>query len=118
MKIIFKIEEYLPETKQVVIRFCRQNSPKPITEYPAKVYSTEIYDTSFDSQNLIESIANTGYSKVLKQEDEENILSENLPHEIPNSANLEDYVGKVISVDSERCTTKSISRKLKRIEIE
>ena len=60
MKIIFKIEEYLPETEQVVIRFCRQNSPKPITEYPAKVYSTEIYDISFDSQNLIESIANTG----------------------------------------------------------
>ena len=118
MKIIFKIEEYLSETEQVVIRFCRQNSPKPITEYPAKAYSTEIYDTSFDSQNLIESIAKNGYKNVLRQESEENILPENLPHEIPNSVNLKDYVGKVICVDSENCTTKSISRKLKRIEIE
>ena len=118
MKIIFKIEEYLPETKQVVIRFCRQNSPKPITEYPAKVYSTEIYDTSFDSQNLIESIANTGYSKVLKQEDEENILSENLPHEIPNSANLEDYVGKVICEDGENAKQMMRSRRMRKVEIE
>ena len=35
MKMIFKIEEYLPDTKQVVIRYCRQNAPKPISEYPA-----------------------------------------------------------------------------------
>ena len=38
MKVIFKIEEYYPDTKQVVIRYCRQNAPKPITEYPAKLY--------------------------------------------------------------------------------
>lgn len=118
MKILFKIEEYLSETKQVLIRFCRQNSPKPITEYPAKLSSTEIYDTSFDSQNLIESIAKNGYERVLRQESQENFLPENLPHEIPNSVNFEDYVGKVICVDSENCTTRTISRKLKRIEIE
>ena len=47
MKMIFKIEEYLPDTKQVVIRYCRQNAPKPISEYPAKAVSTENYDTSF-----------------------------------------------------------------------
>ena len=56
MKMLFKIEEYLPETKQVVIRYCRKNSPKPITEYPAKAVSTQNYDVSFDSQNLVESI--------------------------------------------------------------
>ena len=65
MKMIFKIEEYLPETKQVVIRYCRQNSPKPISEYPAKAVSTEIYDVSFDSRNLVESISQYGYDKVL-----------------------------------------------------
>ena len=67
MKMIFKIEEYLPETKQVVIRYCRKNSPKPITEYPAKAVSTHNYDVSFDSQNLVESIAQYGYEKVLRQ---------------------------------------------------
>ena len=54
MKMLFKIEEYLPEMEQVVIRYCRKNSPKPITEYPAKAVSTHNYDVSFDSQNLVE----------------------------------------------------------------
>lgn len=118
MKIIFKIEEYFPDTKQVVIRFCRQNSPKPITEYPAKVYSTEIYDTSFDSRNLVESIAQYGYSKVLTQEDNEITLLENMPTKIPDSLDIMDYVGKIICVDSENAKEILRSRKMKRVDIE
>ena len=77
MKMIFKIEEYFPDTKQFVIRYCRKNSPKPITDYPAKCISTEVCDTSFDSRNLIESIAQYGYNKILAQEEKEETLSEN-----------------------------------------
>ncbi len=118
MKMIFKIEEYLPETKQVVIRYCRQNSPKPISEYPAKAVSTEIYDVSFDSRNLVESISQYGYDKVLLQEEEEITLPENLPQEIPNSVDIADYVGKVICVDSKNAREIERSRKMKRIDIE
>ena len=118
MKMIFKIEEYLPETKQVVIRYCRQNSPKPISEYPAQAVSTEIYDVSFDSRNLVESISQYGYDKVLEQEEEEITLPENLPQEIPNSVNIADYVGKVICVDSKNAREIERSRKMKRIDIE
>ena len=118
MKMIFKIEEYLPETKQVVIRYCRQNSPKPISDYPAKAVSTEIYDVSFDSRNLVESISQYGYDKVLLQEEEEITLPENLPQEIPNSVDIADYVGKVICVDSKNAVEMERSRKMKRIEIE
>lgn len=118
MKMIFKIEEYLPETKQVVIRYCRQNSPKPISEYPAKAVSTEIYDVSFDSRNLVESISQYGYDKVLLQEEEEITLPENLPQEIPNSVDIADYVGKVICVDSKNAREMERSRKMKRIDIE
>ena len=118
MKMIFKIEEYLPETKQVVIRYCRQNSPKPISEYPAKAVSTEIYDVSFDSRNLVESISQYGYDKVLIQEEEEITLPENLPQEIPNSVDIADYVGKVICVDSKNAVEMERSRKMKRIDIE
>ena len=118
MKMIFKIEEYLPETKQVVIRYCRQNSPKPISEYPAKAVSTEIYDVSFDSRNLVESISQYGYDKVLEQEEEEITLPENLPQEIPNSVDIADYVGKVICVDSKNAREIERSRKMKRIDIE
>ena len=118
MKMIFKIEEYLPETKQVVIRYCRKNSPKPISEYPAKAVSTEIYDVSFDNRNLVESISQYGYDKVLAQEEEEITLPENLPQEIPNSVDIADYVGKVICVDSKNAREVERSRKMKRIDIE
>ena len=118
MKMIFKIEEYLPETKQVVIRYCRKNSPKPITEYPAKAVSTKKYDTSFDSQNLVESIAQYGYKKVFNQEDKEDTLPENLPDKIPDSLNIVDYVGKIICVEAKDAEEKMRSRKMRRIDIE
>lgn len=118
MKMIFKIEEYLPDTKQVVIRYCRQNAPKPISEYPAKAVSTENYDTSFDSRNLIESIAQYGYNKVLAQEEKEATLSENMSIEIPNSLNIADYVGKVVCVEDRYATEKMRSRKMRRVDIE
>ena len=35
MKAIFKIEEYLPETHQIVVRFARLHAPKLIDEYRA-----------------------------------------------------------------------------------
>ena len=118
MKMIFKIEEYLPDSKQVVIRYCRQNAPKPISEYPAKAVSTENYDTSFDSRNLIESIAQYGYNKILAQEEKEETLSENMPVDIPNSLNIADYVGKVISVEDRYATEKMRTRKMRRVDIE
>ena len=118
MKMIFKIEEYLPDTKQVVIRYCRKNSPKPITEYPAKCVSTQNYDTSFDSQNLVESIAQYGYKKVFTQEDKENTLPENTPTDIPNSLNIEDYVGKIICVEAKDAQEMMRSRKMRRVNIE
>jgi len=118
MKMIFKIEEYLPDTKQVVIRYCRKNSPKPITEYPAKSVSTQNYDTSFDSQNLVESIAQYGYKKVFTQEDKENTLPENTPVDIPNSLDIEDYVGKIICVEAKDAQEMMRSRKMRRVNIE
>ena len=118
MKTIFKIEEYYPEDNQVVIRYCRQHSPKPISEYPAKCVSTEKYDVSFDSQNLVESIAQYGYRKVLTQEDDEETLPENVPEDIPNSLDIADYVGKVFCVEGKNATEKIRSRKMRKVDIE
>ena len=118
MKMLFKIEEYLPETKQVVIRYCRKNSPKPITEYPAKAVSTHNYDASFDSQNLVESIAQYGYEKDFKQEDKEDMLPENVPVETPDSLDIVDYVGKIICVEGKNAKEMERSRKMRRVDIE
>ena len=35
MKLIFKVVEYLEDTQQIVVKFCRKNAPKSIDEYPA-----------------------------------------------------------------------------------
>lgn len=118
MKMIFKIEEYYPETDQVVIRYCRQHAPKPISEYPAKAVSTKGYDVSFDNQNLVESIMQYGYKKVLAQEDLEEILPENVPVDIPNSLDIADYVGKVFCVDGKDAKEMERSRKMRRVDIE
>ena len=118
MKMLFKIEEYLPEMEQVVIRCCRKNSPKPISEYPAKAVSTQNYDISFDSQNLVESIAQYGYEKVLRQEEQEDTLPENIPVNIPNSLDISDYVGKIICVEGKNAKEMERSRKMRRVDIE
>ena len=118
MKMIFKIEEYLSETNQVIIRYCRKNSPRPITDYPAKAVSTEQYDTSFDSQNLVESIAQYGYDKVFAQEEQELPHPENVPVDVPNSLDLRDYVGKVLCVETRDAKELMRSRKMRRVEIE
>ena len=116
--MLFKIEEYIPETEQVVIRYCRKNSPKPITDYPAKAVSTKKYDTSFDSQNLVESIAQYGYKKVFNQEDKETTLPENTPVDIPDSLDIVDYVGKIICVEANDAQEMLRSRKMRRVDIE
>ena len=118
MKMIFKIEEYFPDTKQFVIRYCRKNSPKPISEYPAKAISTQNYDVSFDSQNLVESIAQYGYKKVFNQEDKEDTLPENVPVETPDSLDIVDYVGKIICVEANDAQEMLRSRKMRRVDIE
>lgn len=118
MKMIFKIEDYFPDTKQVVIRYCRLNSPKPITNYPAKAMSIDNFDLSFDNQNLIQSIAQYGYNKVMKYETNEITLPENSPDEIPDSSDIADYVGKIISLDMKYAKEMLRSRKMRRIEIE
>ena len=64
MKIIFKIIEYLPETEQVVVKFCRQNAPKPIDDYSAVAIDCKFIDNS-DRVNLIESLFQLGL-KLLK----------------------------------------------------
>ena len=44
MKSIFKISEYIPETNQIIIRFCRLHAPKNIDEY--RPVSLDLNDAS------------------------------------------------------------------------
>ena len=61
MKIIFKVVEYLEDTQQIVVKFCRKNAPKSIDEYSAGAIDIDRLETAYDSQCLIESIMKIGY---------------------------------------------------------
>jgi len=50
MKLIFKVVEYLEDTQQVVVKFCRKNAPKSIDEYPAGAIDVNRLETVYDSQ--------------------------------------------------------------------
>ena len=99
MKIIFKIVEYLPDTEQVVVSFCRQNAPKSIDDYCPIVIDCKFIDSS-DRVNLIESLFQLGLSTIEEQENEEVTLDDNLAAEMFFEKNYEDFVGKVIALDT------------------
>ena len=115
MKIIFKIVEYLPETQQILVKFAKENSVKPIDDYPTGAVDCSQIDVT-DSKNLIESLCNLGRSTVEKQEREEIILEQNKCDNI-ESTSFDDYVGKVCGAESS-ILGQVVSRRLKRIDIE
>ena len=118
MKIIFKIIEYLPETEQIIVKFCRENSPKPIDEYNAGAVGTGSIDNS-DPTSFVESLCKLGKQKVYKQEREETTLKENVCQDNISSVNIEDYVGGVYGIDDIHLSDDNVkSKRLKRIEIE
>ena len=94
MKIIFKIIEYLPDTNQIVVKFARQNAPKPIDDYSPVAMGCDVVDT-FDNNSFVESICRKGKTLVEQHENEELALNENTCEEI-NGTRFEDYVGKVV----------------------
>ncbi len=115
MKIIFKIVEYLPETQQILVKFAKENSVKPIDDYPTGAVDCSQIDVT-DSKNLIESLCNLGRSTVEKQEREELILEQNKCDNI-ESTSFDDYVGKVCGAESS-ILGQVESKRMKRIDIE
>jgi len=116
MKIIFKIIEYLPETEQVVVKFCRQNAPKSIDDYSAVAIDCKFIDNS-DRVNLIESLFQLGLGTIEKQENEELTLDNNLAAEVFFEKNYENFVGKVIALDTKELK-KIKSKRMNRVNIE
>ena len=96
-KIIFKIEEYLPETRQIVIRMCNKYSSKPITAYSPSAINCDNVDL-YDVESFIHSLMrNYGNTVVEKQNI---VLDENKGEVISGKFNMEDLVGRLIEGDA------------------
>ena len=95
MKVIVKIEEYLPDTQQIVIKICRLHSHKPIDDH--RTFAIEIYDLDMtDNESFIDSLVFKVKHLLQEQEENEPILDENTPIEIGGELDIENLLGKNI----------------------
>ena len=116
MKIIFKIIEYLPETEQVVVSFCRQNAPKSIDDYCPVVIDCKYIDNT-DRVNLIESLFQLGMPIIKQQESEEVTPESNVASEMFFGKSYDDFIGKVVAIDTNELQSIK-SKRMRRIDIE
>lgn len=115
MNLIFKIVNYFPETEQIEVKYCRQNSPKSINEYPSGIIDCKNIDfTNYDT--LVQSIMNYGTKIIDEQEKEEGTLADNIESEVNLTTLIEDKIGKVISMDSNNLN-KQVSYRMKKINL-
>lgn len=99
MNLIFKIIEYLEGTDQIIIKFCRQNSPKPIDEYPPVAIDCCNLDQS-DYHQFVCSIMRYGVDIALRQEAEEPTLPENVSSELLESTVAKDHLNRIVSLNA------------------
>ena len=98
MNLLFKIIQHLPETDQIVVKFCRQNSPKPIDEYDAVAIDKKNINFS-TPETFGASLMFAGMSSIERQLREEPILQQNSCCEHPTSTNIDDHINCVIAVN-------------------
>tara|TARA_B100001939_G_scaffold347489_1_gene369259 strand:- start:2025 stop:2354 length:330 start_codon:yes stop_codon:yes gene_type:complete len=63
MKILIKIEEYLPETQQIVVKFCSSQSEKSIDDVQSLVIDLDKLEL-FDTELFLESLTAHGQEVV------------------------------------------------------
>jgi hypothetical protein len=95
--ILFKVISNNSIDKQMMVKFCRENAPEPIENYQS--YNISYRNLDFSSSNaLIESIRSVGSYIAQQQFLDEPILEENKSNDDIDSIDIEDYVGKIVSV--------------------
>ena len=116
MKVTILIDEYLPDTNQIVVRVCKMTSREPILNHKALSIDLDRLDLH-DTETFLDSfMRNYGANRVERQEDEtEIVLYCNYGKEIEGELNLRDLVGENINYDFKN-RSRSIL-KMNRIEL-
>ena len=96
MKVIFKVNEYFPDTRQISLSMCKATSRKSIDEHRKTMVNLDHLDY-YDSESFVEALLNrSGDKKVKEDNDSETVLPENVSEVITGDLNMQDIVGKVI----------------------
>lgn len=98
MNFIFKIDEYYEDTEQIVVKFCRQNAPKPIDEYPSVAINCSNIDFT-NYETFVSSIMKYGVGRIFTQESEEPTLNENRSSKVKEVPDIKKQLNKIISLN-------------------
>ena len=118
MKVIFKVNEYFPDTRQISLSMCKSTSRKSIDEHRKTMVNLDHLDY-YDSESFVEALLNRSGDKRIKEDnDTETVLPENTSEVIAGDLNIQDIVGKVIegNVRDYYSRKKSIL-KMRRVEL-
>ena len=116
MNIIFRIDEYLPETNQIVVQICKETSRNSILSHKKMAINCETLDL-YDAESFSYSLSSKYGSNIVSEENRnEPILDDNKNSEIiKGDLNLEKLVGKVIGGKVYEKGTRLL--KMRRIEL-
>ena len=114
MKVILKIDEYLPEKNSVVFKTCRLHCHKSIDEFGAKVVNCDDLNMT-DCETFIESLVNkVSQNRIDTQDEKQGILESNKPVEITGELDFEKLVGVVVQG---RVSNRTRLLKMRKIEL-
>ena len=115
MKAIFRIDEYLPETNQIVIRFAKLHSPQHIDNYAPTVVGLHDIDL-YDNYTFIEDLMKKcGNRRVKLNEEQDPVINQAETLIMSDKVNLREMVGKVIEC---KMTDNRSRKKLRMREID
>ena len=115
MKVIIKIDEYLPETNQIVIRFAKLHSPQHIDNYaPTAVglHDIDLYDNYTFIEDLMKKCGNR---RVKLNEEQDPVINQAETLIMSDKVDLREMVGKVIEC---KMTDNRSRKKLRMREID
>ena len=101
MNLIFKIIEYLEDTDQIIVKFCRQNSPKSIDEYfPVAIDCCNIDLNDYDQ--FVSTLMRNGLDVIMRQEAEEPTLESNQSSESIEIPDIKLQLNRIISLNTSK----------------
>ena len=115
MKGIFKIEQYLEDTQQIVVRFCRLHDTKLITEYPTIAINIKNLDT-YNCEFFIKSLMiQAGTHTIMQQEKLGDTINTVESIDGDMKLDIQNLVGKNIECNLENYKQSLI--KMRRVEL-
>ena len=98
MNFICKIVEDRPEDRQIIVRYCRQNSPKPIDEYRKYAVDYDLLDFS-DYESFVYSLIKCGQTPIIDALEKEESLECNRPTDPTYSTDISDNLNKILFIN-------------------